>query len=85
MTIGHPASLSNCNLLQTNGSITLAMFGRMAQDAESEVELALNSDAETARVEFKSTFNPDQKGELLEIIKDIVAMANSAEESSCSV
>ena len=44
MTIGHPASLSNCNLLQTNGSITLAMFGRMAQDAESEVELALNSD-----------------------------------------
>ena len=39
--------------------------------------MALNSDAETTRVEFKSTFNADQKGELLEIVKDIVAMTNS--------
>jgi hypothetical protein len=48
-----------------------------ALGAESNVEVALNSDAETTRLEFKSSFSIDRKGEFLEIIKDIVAMANS--------
>jgi predicted HTH transcriptional regulator len=34
-------------------------------------------DAETAAVDFKSSFNPSEKGEFLEVLKDILAMANS--------
>jgi predicted HTH transcriptional regulator len=34
-------------------------------------------DSETAAIEFKSAFNPADKGEFLEILKDIAAMANS--------
>jgi len=44
---------------------------------ESDVENALELDSETAGVDFKSAFNPNEKGEILEVIKDILAMANS--------
>jgi hypothetical protein len=44
---------------------------------ESAIKTALSLDSETAGVDFKSTFNPNDKREFLEIIKDILAMANS--------
>jgi hypothetical protein len=43
----------------------------------SDIERALLLEAETSQVDFKSCFDPSQKGELLEIVKDIAAMANS--------
>ena len=53
------------------------MFSHKAQEPGHDIEAALKLDAETARVDFKSSFNPEQKGEFLEIIKDVAAMANS--------
>jgi hypothetical protein len=44
---------------------------------QSDVEKALALDAETSGVEFKTSFNPNEKGEFLEVLKDILAMANS--------
>jgi predicted HTH transcriptional regulator len=44
---------------------------------EEELNRALAVGSETADVDFKSAFNPYEKGEFLEILKDIVAMANS--------
>ncbi len=44
---------------------------------EPGIERALALDAETSFVEFKTTFNHGERGELLEVIKDILAMANS--------
>jgi hypothetical protein len=44
---------------------------------EEPVDAACKLDSETAAVEFKSAFNPADKGEFLEILKDIAAMANS--------
>lgn len=41
------------------------------------LETALEAVSETAQIEFKRRFDPGQAGEYLEIIKDIVAMANS--------
>lgn len=43
----------------------------------ADIAGALAHTAETAQVDFKSAFNPGDKGELLEVVKDIVAMANS--------
>lgn len=43
----------------------------------AEFEHALLLEAETPGVDFKSRFDPNQRGELLEIVKDIAAMANS--------
>lgn len=44
---------------------------------ESDLDRAICLCSETAAVDFKSAFNPGDKGEFLEIIKDILAMANS--------
>ncbi len=41
------------------------------------LKVALEAASETAQIEFKRKFDPNQAGEYLEIIKDIVAMANS--------
>ena len=41
------------------------------------VDRALNADRESKRIEFKSDFNPGSPGEWCEIIKDVVAIANS--------
>ena len=38
---------------------------------------ALNATSESERWDFKSSFDPDCNAEVLEIVKDIVAMANS--------
>lgn len=45
--------------------------------AESEIDRCLRLTSETESVDFKSAFNPTDKGEFLEILKDILAMANS--------
>jgi hypothetical protein len=44
---------------------------------QDELDRALRLGSEAADLDFKSMFNPSDKGEFLEIIKDIVAMANS--------
>jgi hypothetical protein len=44
---------------------------------ERDIKKAPYLDVETTGVEFKSTFNPSEKGEFLEVLKDILAMANS--------
>ena len=44
---------------------------------EDLIERALKANRESKRIEFKSGFNPDSPGEWCEIIKDIVAIANS--------
>jgi hypothetical protein len=51
------------------------MAFRASLDAELDQALSLTS--ETTVVDFKSAFNPNDKGEFLEVIKDILAMANS--------
>jgi hypothetical protein len=43
----------------------------------AELDRALSLNAETADVDFKSAFNPSDRGEFLEVIKDVLAMANS--------
>jgi hypothetical protein len=43
----------------------------------ADIERALLLEAEASEVDFKSRFDPSHKGELLEIVKDIAAMANS--------
>jgi hypothetical protein len=44
---------------------------------EPNLQVALAADAETASIEFKSSFDPSQPSAWPELIKDIVAMANS--------
>jgi hypothetical protein len=44
---------------------------------EADVQRALGLDSETPAVDFKSAFAPADKGEFLEVLKDLVAMANS--------
>lgn len=55
----------------------LVVLARDIHAPEPDVERALSLDAETADVDFKSAFNPNDKGDLLEVIKDVVAIANS--------
>lgn len=43
----------------------------------SIVERALRASRETREIEFKSEFDPSQRGHWCEIIKDIMAIANS--------
>ena len=53
------------------------MSQRTFRIREEELNRALGLGSEAADVDFKSAFNPCEKGEFLEILKDIVAMANS--------
>jgi len=41
------------------------------------VDAALEARSESTRVDFKGTFDPTNKGEWLEVMKDIVALANT--------
>ena len=41
------------------------------------VDKALKAKRESKRIDFKSSFDPESPGEWCELIKDIVAMANS--------
>ena len=43
----------------------------------SLLERALSSTSESAQIEFKQDFNPSTQGAWVEIIKDVIAMANS--------
>ena len=47
------------------------------QESEPILQVALAADAETASIEFKSSFDPSQSPDWPELVKDIVAMANS--------
>jgi hypothetical protein len=47
------------------------------KNVETLIEQALKSGSETAHWDFKQMFDPDSDSEWLEIIKDVVAMANS--------
>jgi hypothetical protein len=51
------------------------MSSQLQTGMEERDDAARELDAETAAVEFKSAFNPADKGEFLEILKDIAAMA----------
>jgi hypothetical protein len=48
-----------------------------ATGSTDRLDRALGLSSETTDVEFKSAFNSSDKGEFLEIIKDVLAMANS--------
>ena len=41
------------------------------------IDHAVNATKESSKVEFKVQFNPNSPGELIEIVKDIIAMSNS--------
>ncbi len=44
---------------------------------EEQVSIALQSNSETESLDFKRSFNPDSAAEWIELIKDIIAIANS--------
>ena len=46
-------------------------------DPQDQVTAALGATRETKRIEFKSEFDPDLPGAWCELLKDIVAIANS--------
>lgn len=46
-------------------------------DFEHEIGLAVAGGSETARVDFKESFDPSSRAEWLEVIKDVVAMSNA--------
>lgn len=45
--------------------------------AHALLSKAVLADRESRRIEFKESFNPEQLGEVLEVLKDVVAIANS--------
>jgi hypothetical protein len=53
------------------------MASRASLSAESPFSRFLVLTSETADLDFKAEFNPNNKGEFLEVIKDVLAMANS--------
>jgi hypothetical protein len=53
------------------------MASRASLSPVSAFDRVLSLNSETADVEFKSAFNPSDRGEFLEVIKDVLAMANS--------
>ena len=46
-------------------------------DTGTLLELASTASAETAAIDFKACFDPSQRGDWCELVKDIVAMANT--------
>jgi hypothetical protein len=55
----------------------LIMASSPALSPDAPLGSALGLGLESATLEFKSSFNPNDKGAFLEVIKDVVAMANS--------
>lgn len=53
------------------------MASRASLSAESPFDQVLRLSSETTALDFKSGFDPSDKGEFLEVIKDVLAMANS--------
>ena len=49
----------------------------MAKRARSHTDRARNARRESRYIDFKERFDPDSKGEWVELIKDFAAMANS--------
>jgi predicted HTH transcriptional regulator len=46
-------------------------------ERDAIIKLALEATRETSRVDFKREFDPSSTAEFLQLIKDLVAMANS--------
>ncbi|MBX3382309.1 MAG: ATP-binding protein [Phycisphaeraceae bacterium] len=48
-------------------------------ECQEHLDAAAEATTESGSVDFKSAFDPAQRGDCCELIKDIVAMANSGE------